>query len=398
MAALRLRAPFLIRIVFLAATFAGLLLPARGALAHEQHTVPVRMSLSPETYELLFDFDVPSLMLSRTLNHGDPMDAAGRLRELSEAARKRALSQAERFFRINLRIEIDGKRQTPEIELPTFEGGPLGRLGETASDFRVRIGGAIPEAARAVQIAPGRAMGTVRLEAFNPAGTLLRRETVPGGMAAPPIEIPRDSGEIGAGPASGASRPPAALLRDHLAMGFGRLLTSGAEPMLFVVALLLLSPAWRPAGGQIGAYTLAWALTLGLAARGYLHVPEEVVGPMVAASFGVVALENVVTERLRVWRPSVVFGLGAVHGVAFSGAFTSAAGAGASSANPALALLGYGGGLALGLLLFVGAAWGLLGVAQWRGMDAGRVRRPVSGLLVAVALVWTVQRIAAGGA
>lgn len=350
--------------------------------------------IAPDTYELLFDFDVPALMLSETLNHTEPGKAAGQLLELRPEARQAALAQAERFFRINLKVEIDGRRQKPAIELPSFEPGPLGRLGDAGSAFQVRVAGRIPGEARSLKLAPGRALGLVKLEAFDSAGSLLRRETLPGGMEGDPITLPRIT-ELRA--ASRNVQGPGDVVHKHFLLGLRGLLPSGIGHLLFLAALLLPASGWRPVTGQFAAFVAACLLLLGLTGQGYLHVPGGIAESLAAATAGLLALGNFMADRIRIWRPSVVFAFGGVHGVALASPFSGAtSGLGATSSRPELALVLYGAGAVAGLLLVTGGGWGLLGMVQGRTGDSTRVNRRLSGLILAAALFWTLRTLVGG--
>lgn len=381
----RVRGNFLIT-VFLVVLFST----APESHAHEQHPVPVRMILSSEAYELLLDFDVPALMLSETLNHLDPKEAADQLRGLRPEAREQALSQAERFFRINLKVEIDGQRQTPEIELPSFEAGPLGRLGDANSAFQVRIAGDVPGGAREMKLSPGRAIGILELETVDTAGLPMRRETVPGGMEGEPIEIPRE-GEPSAS-TMGASATK--FVGTHFLLGLRGLVTTGGGTLLFLGALLLPAIGWRQTSGQFGAFMAALVVTLGLTGLGHLHVPDRIVGPLAVGSAGLLALESLIVDGFRVWRPSLVFALGGIHGVTLADAYVAASpGQGAASSRPELALFVYGMGAAAGLLLFATGGWGALWVMRRHsGMTRG-YGRVLCGMILGIAICWTGIRI-----
>ena len=93
--------------------------------------------------------------------------------------------------------------------------------------------------------------------------------------------------------------------------------------MLFVLGLYLLSTRLRPIVWQVTAFTLAHALTLTLSTLGAFALSPRVVEPLIALSIAYVAIENMLTDRLHRWRPTVVFVFGLLHGLGFAGVLRS---------------------------------------------------------------------------
>src|SRR5439155_14839637 len=155
-------------------------------------------------------------------------------------------------------------------------------------------------------------------------------------------------------------------------------------------------PAIRSALGDVAkivtAFTAAHSLTLSLAALGLVSVSSRVIEPAIAASVALAAVNNV-RPLFGPDRWVVAFALGLLHGFGFSSVLSDA---GLAPAALARALVGFNLGVEAGQLgivaLFVPAAFFLRRTAAYRrlALVGG------SAVIAAVALLWTVQRIATG--
>lgn len=188
-------------------------------------------------------------------------------------------------------------------------------------------------------------------------------------------------------------RPWHETLALYVRFGFEHILPTGADHILFIVALVVTTPRWRGLILQVSAFTLAHTLTLGLAAGGVLPQPDRsLVDPLIAISIAFVAIEGLVWKQPPAWRPAIVFGFGLLHGFGFAGAFS---GLGLPAGQFASGLVGFNVGVELGQL-FV-AALALLAIASIMVVaspgqaDAFRRRwitLPVSALIGATGLYW----------
>ena len=69
-------------------------------------------------------------------------------------------------------------------------------------------------------------------------------------------------------------------------------------------------------------FTIAHSLTLSLGMFGLIHLPPQVVEPLIALSIGYVAFENLASDRLRGFRLPVIFAFGLLHGLGFASVLT----------------------------------------------------------------------------
>ena len=162
--------------------------------------------------------------------------------------------------------------------------------------------------------------------------------------------------------------------------------------MLFVLGICLLSGRVRSVLWQVGAFTIAHSITLGLSLYGVLAVSPRIVDPLVALSIAYVAIENVFLSELKSWRVALVFAFGLLHGIGFAGALTELA---LPRSELVTALLPFNIGVESGQLAVIGAAFALVG---WHGGSnrdwyRSHVIVPASALLACTAVYWTIERL-----
>lgn len=172
--------------------------------------------------------------------------------------------------------------------------------------------------------------------------------------------------------------------------GFVHVVPLGADHILFVLGLFLMSRRLRLLVWQISTFTVAHTITLGLATLGLVNVSVFLVEPIIAGSIIVIALENIFFPRYSPWRLLVVFIFGLVHGLGFAGALNRLD---LPDTSLLACLIGFNVGVEAGQLLVIGLAFGL---TLWvRGSEQYRkfVVLPASFSIAAMGVYWMIQRI-----
>ncbi len=181
------------------------------------------------------------------------------------------------------------------------------------------------------------------------------------------------------------------IVKLYVSLGFTHILPRGLDHVLFVLGIFLLAVQLRPVLWQVSAFTLAHTITLALTVYGVVSLPPSIVEPLIALSIVYVAAENVFTSKLHAWRPLIVFCFGLLHGMGFAGVLTDI---GLPRSEFVPALLAFNGGVELGQLTVILAAFLLVGV-WFRNKPWYRQRIVIPGSLViaGVGVFWFVQRI-----
>jgi len=185
------------------------------------------------------------------------------------------------------------------------------------------------------------------------------------------------------------SKTSAALV--YLGLGYKHILPLGFDHILFILSLFLLSPKLKPVLWQATAFTVAHSVTLGLAMYHVITPPARIVEPVIALSILYVALENIISPKLKTSRIGVVFLFGLVHGMGFAGALGHL---GLPKDAYLTCLVMFNIGVELGQLTVILTAYFLL--ARWfvdKPYYRSRIVIPLSIIIAAVAAFWTIQRL-----
>ncbi|BAN69422.1 HupE/UreJ family protein [endosymbiont of unidentified scaly snail isolate Monju] len=260
-----------------------------------------------------------------------------------------------------------------EVRIPDAPDTSVARTSELVLEATV------PPGSRSLRWAWPRRLGDNVLRVRLPGEPKLYTAWLRDGRPSDPVDI------------AGLVEPSAAqVFRNYVVLGFTHIVPKGADHILFVLGLFLLSTHWRPLLYQVTAFTLAHTLTLGLSVYGLIALSPAIVEPLIAASIAFVAIENILSPQLKPWRVALVFGFGLLHGMGFAGVLTEL---GLPESQYLPALLSFNLGVELGQLAVIGGAWLL--VLPWSSGE--RYRRlivvPVSLAIAAIGLWWTWERI-----
>jgi hydrogenase/urease accessory protein HupE len=230
----------------------------------------------------------------------------------------------------------------------------------------LHLTGAIPSGSRTFAWSYGWTYATYGLTVDG------HTQWVEGGEMSKPIPL---------GPSAHESRWRTALR--YIVLGFTHILPNDIDHMLFVLGIYLLSGRARTILMQVSAFTVAHSITLGLSLYGLVSVPSKMVEPLIAVSIAYVAVENLFVSELKTRRIALVFGFGLLHGLGFAGALRDL---GLPRSEFLTALLSFNGGVELGQLAVIAAAFLLVG--RWRE----RVVVPVSAIIGCLAVYWAIER------
>ena len=185
------------------------------------------------------------------------------------------------------------------------------------------------------------------------------------------------------------SKTDAALL--YLQLGYQHIIPQGFDHILFVLSLFLLSPKLKPLLFQATAFTVAHSVTLGLVMYHVITPPASIVEPVIALSIMYVAIENIISSKLKTSRIGIVFLFGLVHGMGFANALGQL---GLPQNSYLTSLIMFNVGVELGQITIILLAFFLLG--KWFG-EKSYYRKaiviPLSIIIAAIACFWTVQRL-----
>ena len=314
---------------------------------------------------------------------GDPNTAGAEWLGTLDAADHQTMREvAEYFLDETFRLTLNGKRLDAEYSFPDYPP-ELPKLGVTEDGnvvMRIDLTGNFPEGE----------VGTLELvwaddedeplilQIKKPETKVLRIEHL-----SPPtmlMEIHRD-GSI--------EETEGTTLTGWIVYGFKHILPLGLDHICFILGLFFLQPKARPLLWQTTSFTIAHSITLALVILGIISVPSYIVEPAIALSIAYVGIENLWTKRLHSWRIALVFALGLLHGMGFASVMKELDLPEGQVLKP---LIGFNLGVELGQVAVIGAAFA---VTFWfmKKPAFGIVRKVASGLIGAVGIYWTIERI-----
>jgi hypothetical protein len=176
----------------------------------------------------------------------------------------------------------------------------------------------------------------------------------------------------------------------YLQLGFTHIIPLGFDHILFILCLFLLSPKLKTIIWQATAFTIAHSITLGMAMYGVVSAPSHIVEPVIALSILFIAMENVITDKLKPARILIVFVFGLIHGLGFAGVLKDL---GLPQTEFVNALISFNLGVELGQICIILGAWWLFG--KWFNQKPwyrGRIVNPMSLFIAMIALYWTIER------
>lgn len=354
-------------------------LPLSGR-AHEVTPTIADFEVSNGQLALSLQMNVEAFVAGIDLDERSDTDSSARsadydlLRQLSQSE----LDPMVRLFVEDWLEEVQVEAGGPvPLKLEKITIPPVGDASLPRSSV-LELTGALPETALYLRLAwPDRSGAVVLRQNGVPqpyTGYLL------GGGRSPAIGLK-----------GGAVQSAWEVFQSYLPVGFDHILPKGLDHILFVLGLFFLSTRLAPLLWQVTTFTVAHSITLGLGALGVVTVNAALVEPLIAASIVFVAVENIFSRRLHLWRPVVVFAFGLLHGLGFASVLGEF---GLPQDQVIPALLGFNVGVELGQLTVIALAYGALG--YWFGKHPkyrGRVAIPASVTIALIGSYWFYERV-----
>ena len=358
------------------------LLSSWTCTAHEIRPAIVTATVADGAYDIKIALNAEALIAGIGPEHADTNEAPeattyNSLRALTPSDLKARFGEFVPRWLDGIRLDFDGQRAPMSImsvDVPQTSDPALARIST------IHLAGPVPVDA-----------ATMRWAYAKPFGASVVRLMREG---ADPIEV----GWLKDGTQSdevllrgGKVQSRAAILLSYISVGFTHIVPEGLDHILFVLGLYLLAVSWRPLLLQVTAFTVAHSITLALGLYGYVTVPPSIVEPMIALSIVYVAVENILTSKLTVWRPFIVFAFGLLHGLGFASVLREV---GLQPGDYAMGLIGFNIGVEFGQLTVIATAFLLTG--YWfkaKPWYRQRIVWPASAAIALTGAFWAVERI-----
>lgn len=176
----------------------------------------------------------------------------------------------------------------------------------------------------------------------------------------------------------------------YLTLGLQHIIPLGADHILFVASLCLLSTRIQTILWQATAFTVAHSVTLALSMKGILVAPGAVVEPVIALSIMFVAIENMLLSELKPWRIVIVFLFGLIHGMGFASALNEI---GLPRNKFYTSILSFNAGVEMGQVIIIACVFMLVIIPFGKRVWYRRfIVYPSSILIASIAAYWVIKR------
>jgi HupE / UreJ protein len=352
-------------------------------LAHEIRPAIVTATLSADDrYEVAVALNIEAVMAGIGPQHRDTDEAPeavtyNGLHALEPAALRTKFDAFSKRWLAGIKLEFDGKAVALEIakvEVPAVGDAKSARIST------VRLVGQIPPDARTLRWMYASEFGSSVVRLKRDGREPLEVGWLKDGQPSAVIDLAADD-----------TRSVLQKFADYVGVGFTHIIPKGIDHILFVLGLYLFGTTWRPLLIQVTAFTVAHSITLALGLYGVVSIDASIVEPLIALSIVYVAVENIFTTKMQVWRPAIVFAFGLLHGLGFASVLQEV---GLARADYAVGLIGFNVGVELGQLAVIALAW--LATGFWfahKSWYRQRIVWPASAAIALVGAFWTVERI-----
>jgi hydrogenase/urease accessory protein HupE len=350
--------------------------------AHEIGTSRVLVAIDGSNrYQVEIVTDALSLLDKLEVLSGQ---SAGPISDVPPVRIEARLVEFEPIFRQRVMLAFDGVSSQPSMRFAVVPAdvtnGPA--AATSVPGATITLTGEVPAGARQFTWSYGWTFASYALSVRRAGSSHATTVWLEGGQLSRPIVLD--------GPVRKPNRIETAAR--YVMLGFTHILPKGADHVLFVLGLFLLSRRAKPLLAQVSAFTVAHSITLALSMYHIARLSPSIVEPLIAISIAYVALENLIVADLTRWRVALVFAFGLLHGLGFAGALGEL---GLPRSEFVTALVGFNLGVETGQLTVIGAAFAIVG---WPWGSREWYRRlivvPASAAIAGIAVYWTIQRIA----
>ncbi len=376
-----------------------LALPGTSARAHEVRPAIADIAITADgALHADIRLNLEALLAGIGPQHKNTQDSPNAaqydaLRKLPPAELRQRFEQRRAEIIKAIELKVDGK--PVHLVFKGLEIPPVGNLAVARTSV-LKLAARLPLPAQAFTWRWPRDYGDIVLRVALEKGRQGNAQAIDGGV---------DGGTpayIYAGLVRGGEESPPISLKEvqppsqwdvfsrYIVIGFEHILPKGTDHILFVVGLFLLSASIPSLLWQISSFTLAHTITLGLAMAGYISAPSSIVEPLIAASIVYVAVENIITGKLHVWRPVIVFLFGLLHGLGFASVLAEL---GLPEGRFTAGLVGFNIGVEIGQLTVIALCF--LAVGFWfrnKPWYRSRITIPASLVVAAIGTWWFLER------
>lgn len=177
----------------------------------------------------------------------------------------------------------------------------------------------------------------------------------------------------------------------YMSLGIRHIIPEGLDHIFFIMGICLLGTNIKTILWQATAFTVAHSITLALSMKNIIVAPGQVVEPIISLSIMFVAIENIITNKMKAWRILIIFMFGLIHGMGFASALNEI---GLPRGKFFLSVFSFNLGVEIGQVLVILGVFALV-IKPFRSKLWYRraILAPLSCCIAIAALYWTINRI-----
>ena len=187
------------------------------------------------------------------------------------------------------------------------------------------------------------------------------------------------------------SRVPTMTFQSFFWLGVTHIIT-GYDHLLFLFALLFVTPTLRSAALIITSFTIAHSITLGAATLNWVNVDSRYTEPMIAVTIVYVGVENLIRRGAPRGRWLLTFAFGLIHGFGFASVLREL-GVSAATTGIAVPLFSFNLGVETGQIAIAAVILPIILALRTRPLFVRRWVPALSALIIALGVFWFVQRV-----
>lgn len=177
----------------------------------------------------------------------------------------------------------------------------------------------------------------------------------------------------------------------YFQLGFIHVLPYGFDHILFILSLFFLNSNFKSVLIQCSIFTIAHSITLALAATKYIIPNTNIIEPLIAVSILFTAIENIIHDKINIWRLIIIFGFGLIHGLGFANALNEV---GLPQTDFINSLIFFNIGVEFGQITIIFLTY--FSINKWlkdKKWYKEKIVYPISSIIGCIALYWTIERL-----
>jgi len=177
----------------------------------------------------------------------------------------------------------------------------------------------------------------------------------------------------------------------YFQLGFNHVLPFGFDHILFILSLFFFNSNFKSVIIQCSIFTIAHSITLALATLNFISPNPNIIEPLIAVSILFTSVENIIHDKINIWRLFIIFGFGLIHGLGFANTLHEI---GLPQIDFISSLLFFNLGVEFGQITIICLAY--FSISKWfkeKEWYKEKIVYPISCIIGCISFYWTIERL-----